>query len=1010
MSLLEQGVAFDRPGYLLLLALVPAVWWAARRSLSGLGPVRRLAVLLLRGAVLLLMVLAAAEMQLVRTSNRLTVIYLLDQSLSIPEARREAMIDYVNASILRHRRNDDRAGVIVFGREPKIEIPPFDDDVQLDRRIESLLDPEYTNMAGALKLALASFPEDAARRIVLVSDGNENLGDALAEADALAAAGVGIDVQPVTYPTRGDVAVEKLVVASDVRKNEPFDLRIVLNNSRAGQAGGEGSVRGRLIVSQRTDDQPVVISEQTIEVPPGKRVYSIRQELDQANFFSYEARFVPDDPADDAIPQNNRATTFTHVRGGGRVLLIEDIETQGEHDRLVTLLRRENIEVAVQATNQLFGGLPELQAYDAVILANVPREQFADEQIEMLARNTQDLGAGLLMLGGPSSFGAGGWANTPIEEAMPVDFQIKSAKVVPKGALALVMHASEMPDGNHWQKVVAKEAIKALGSEDYCGLLHWDGTDKWLWGGMTRVGNRRELMLGLVDRMVPGDMPNFDPGLIKARAAFASLPDAAVKHMIVISDGDPSPPSRTVLQALKALNVTVTAVAVGCHGLAESSVMKNIALVTGGKYYEVNNPQALPRIYQREARRVARPLIYEDPQGFSPRLVGAHEITSGLPSALPALTGYVMTQRKSNAFVEVPILSPQPPEEENTSILATWTYGLGRAVALTTDVGARWATAWTEWAGYDKLLATTVRWAMRPPGDEGKFNVATDVDQGQIKVVVTALDKNDEFLNFLDFEALAIGPDMKSRALSLEQVAPGRYVGNFDADQAGSYFMMLAPGAGHAPLRLGANVPYSAEFRDREANTALLEGLASLKPVGGSPGAVIRDPADSGDLEALLSVDPFRHDLPKATSRRDVWPNLLLLAGLVFLGDVFTRRVAVQFGWVVPLAARLRDRLLRRPAAAPASQYMDRLRSRKAEIAEKLDQQRALARFEPSEDRPVDEDVLRQTVAEAGRRAEPAGPPLGGLAPETEKADDSYTARLLKAKKKVWEERDQKDR
>ena len=115
---------------------------------------------------------------------------------------------------------------------------------------------------------------------------------------------------------------------------------------------------------------------------------------------------------------------------------------------------------------------------------------FRDEQIEMLVRNTQQMGAGLVMLGGPNSFGAGGWANTKLEDAMPVDFQIKNAKIEAVGALVLVMHASEMAAGNHWQKVVAREAIQALGPMDYCGLLHWDdfGRETWLWGGNAGTG------------------------------------------------------------------------------------------------------------------------------------------------------------------------------------------------------------------------------------------------------------------------------------------------------------------------------------------------------------------------------------------------------------------------------------------------------------------------------------------------------------------------------------------
>ena len=75
------------------------------------------------------------------------------------------------------------------------------------------------------------------------------------------------------------------------------------------------------------------------------------------------------------------------------------------------------------------------------------------------------------MLGGSDSFGAGGWMNTPVEKALPVDMQIKAIKVQGIGAMALIMHASEIPEGNYWQKVVAKAAISALSSYDYAGLL-----------------------------------------------------------------------------------------------------------------------------------------------------------------------------------------------------------------------------------------------------------------------------------------------------------------------------------------------------------------------------------------------------------------------------------------------------------------------------------------------------------------------------------------------------------
>src|SRR6185436_16518312 len=181
-------------------------------------------------------------------------------------------------------------------------------------------------------------------------------------------------------------------------------------------------------------------------------------------------------------------------------------------------LRHEGLEVTVQPSNRLFSSLPELQRYDTIILANVPQSSgddannvtsFSDDQIKMLVRNTEELGCGLIMIGGPNSFGAGGWTNTELEKAMPVDFQIKSAKVVPVGALVLNMHASEIPKANYWQKVICQEAIKALGPRDYCGLVYFGNTDLWLWGqsagGVMRVGPNRQTMLARIDRMQIGD-------------------------------------------------------------------------------------------------------------------------------------------------------------------------------------------------------------------------------------------------------------------------------------------------------------------------------------------------------------------------------------------------------------------------------------------------------------------------------------------------------------------------
>jgi uncharacterized membrane protein len=955
----------------------------------------------------------------------MTVIYLLDQSLSIPQEQRQAMVEYAIRSVQKHRNQfrEDRAGVIVFGRDAVVEVPPLDGLLPITGSLEAAFDmrKDSTNLEAALKLAQASFAEDTAKRIVIVTDGNENRGDAQSVARMLAESGIAFDTVPVQLTARAEVSVEKVVLPEEGRKGQPMEARIVVNTQAPPSVENPQPVRGTLRLERRGGEGIKTLSQQEVELAPGKQVFSFEQIIEQPDFYEYTARFVPDDIEDDQMTQNNRASAFTHVRGQGHVLLIEDWAHKGQFDTLVTRLKNNNIQVTVRPSDQPFVGLAELQRYDTVVLANVPRTSgdevdkvthFSDVQIQALVRNTQQMGAGIVMIGGENSFGPGGWSNTELEKAMPVDFYIKNTKVVPVGALVLMMHASEMAEGNHWQKVVAQEAIKTLGSQDYCGLIHWTfNGDAWLWGGKTgllQVGPNRKRMLGRLDQMTPGDMPQFDPAMQMALVGFNQVPKASVKLMIIISDGDPSPPSRATMQKyinFKPKGIRITTVAVGSHGAAGSmgNALQNIAKATGGKYYVVRNARALPRIYQRETRQIARPMVFEK-DSIQPKIVYPHEMLRGIDGPLPPLTGYVLTTKKENPLVEVSILSPEPKEQENATILASWTYGLGRTAVFTSDAGHRWANAWTGWENYDKLFSQMVRWSMRPSTDEGKYTVDTSVKDGKVRIVVTALDKDDEFLNFLKITGTAVSPDMKSFDINLEQSAPGRYVAEFDADESGSYFVTLVPGAGRAPIRAGINVPYSAEFRDRETNEALLHTLTGLTPKGGEPGVMVLGSMMPRRIDELLEVDPFRHNLPKAVSSREIWPLLLLLAACVFFCDIAARRVMIGFDWLPPLLATVRNRLLGRSQEAVKDERLERLRSRKAEVGTQIDERRAATRFEPQPDESLIDEPLDAAMAAPDhreRRRPTDQPAAAGPQPE----EESYTERLLKAKQQVWKDK-----
>ncbi len=1038
-------IGFDRPWFVLLLlftmlfALLPLLLWFSFNSLAGLGRWRRLFAMMLRAAVFSLLVLALAQTQWRESTDRLTVIYLLDQSDSIPSAHREKMLDYVHQAVREQRRDkkSDRAGVIIFGGDAKIEAAPYDGDLPLIDRLEAGYDlkTEATSLEAALKLAKASFPEDSARRIVVVSDGNENIGDSLSLAQSMAKDGIGIDVVPIELITRSEVSVDKVVMPANIRKGQEFEIRVVVtNDTQPTEANPTGEVTGELTVKQRDSEVDLGQVSEIVTLKPGKNVRGFTYKIEDTAVFTFDATFVPQKKEEDTIPQNNTASAFTYVQGKGKVLLIEDGNHQGEFLQLTSTLQANAIEVDVMNSTQLFNSMAQLLQYDSVILANTPRatgdnetdtEAFSDTQIRMLVRNTEEMGAGLIMLGGDRSFGAGGWTGTELEKAMPVDFQIKNKKIDAVGALVLIMHASEMADGNFWQSKIAREAIKMLGPMDYCGVVEWGGmgVSRWLWklpDGVDRVYEKRKTMQGMVGRMTPGDMPDFQSsmrlglkGLIR-KDGTGGPGNASVKHMIIISDGDPTPPTPALLQKFVDNRIKISTVACGAH-MNVNNPLKNIANVTGGNYYMVKNPKALPKIYQREARRVAKPVLKEVPEGMSVVATsdsGNHEIMTGIEiSEFPQFTGYVMTTIKENPLVQqLAVASQDPNHPQNASLIATWRYGAGRATAFTTDAGRKWTTDWVENPVYEKLFVQMVRHSMRPITQSANFTVSSSVKDNIAEVVVTALNDDGGFLNFLDFAGRGMNPDLDGFELEFDQAGPGRYVARAPVDGSGNYLFSLSPGDGYKRLTTGVNIPYSNEYSERTTNKRLLDLLTQFKPEGGEVGTVI--PGDFTDvgMTTLLKTNTFRPTLSHAISFQNVWPLLLVLCGTAFLADVFVRRVAIDFGFVGRGWTALKARLHGEENEDRPSN-LARLQSRKAEIEKQIETRRAATKFEPE---AVEENVRDRRSGQQrlddviGSEMEQTPQRPKKLERDRLDVDDesSYTSRLLDAKRKAREEQD----
>lgn len=986
---MDWSISFASPWWLLVLLLLPAAVCQSVGGLSGLGRYRSKVAIALRLALFLLLIAALADLRIVRKSERLCTLFVLDQSQSIPAQKSEDALESIMTAIRQRPHDDDLAGLIVFGKEARIEMPPTEYSRQRETpSVGSIIDREHSDIAAGIKLALGSFPPDAGKRIVLFSDGNQNRGNALAQAAIARRSKVSIDVVPIEYRYDNEILVDKLSLPADLKEGEPANLKIVVRSSRP--------AAGTLRLNRVAEGDVRTILEQRVELREGVNVFTVTQRIDEPNFYSYEATFESDvvlagkAPGQGDSPWNNRASGFLWVRGRGRILLIEP--TLGAEKHLADKLRQDQIAVVSRTPDQVKENLADLRQYDAVMVCNVPAEAIGEKLQDVLATNTRELGAGLIMTGGPNSFGAGGYRGSALEKALPVDMDVPATKIRGKGALVLIMHACEIPEGNFWQKKIAQLAIGMLGNQDECGLLYWSGTDSWLFT-LQEVGPARERMNKRIDGMTPGDMPDFDPAMRMAVSALAKS-DAMTKHVIIISDGDPQAPAAAVLNAYRDSKVTCTTVAVAAHGFIEESLMRRIAQITRGRYHQVKNPNTLPRIYIEETRIVSRPLIYEQADPWSPIIRTSVPAVAGMPRELPGIKGYVLTTAKPTA--EVAAVSPIPTAAEPSPILAQWQFGLGKAVAFTSDTGSQWAVNWPNTDLFGRFWTQVVRWAMRPPESE-QLTVSTQEKDGIVRVVVDALDKKSEFLNFLKLKGALVRPDMSSNPVELRQTAPGKYEGEFPVGEAGSYFLRIGyqqPDGLAGSISTGVSVSYPAEYRDLESNRDLLLNIASI-----TGGQVV-------DFNKADQHDYFRRDQPPTEHPQPAWPLLLLAALVLLFIDVANRRIAISPADIAEKYRRWRSRT---PAPVQSIATMERLRGKKSEVGEDIERSRQ--RFEPT---------TPPTATESRRSSEPTAPSIPSAPtqppptmtpkPPAENPEDaSYTSRLLRAKKKVWEERDKED-
>lgn len=828
-------MSFGMPWALFLLALIPLFWRENAKSLVTTPPSRRRNSCIVRSVIFGLLVIALSDLRINLPGKQIHVLWLVDASRSVSgEAAKKA-------ADLRTSNHPGDESWIAFGAKGTAAENP--------QKLADIPAESETDLAGALKLAEASFPPGKVRTIALVTDGVETTGNAAAIADDLRKQGIKLHTFSAAPPDKPEVLITSVEAPRQIRANEPFRVSVNVSSNRETDAEIDVFRNG---VKVGTRQEYLKVGDTKLEF-----TQTLKGDERMAEF-SAEVR-----PKDDTIADNNRASTVVETEGVSKVLLISDKPDQSRY--LSWALKQEGILLDPRPAVGAPTTLADLQNYDLVILDNVPATALSQAQMELLRTYVRDFGGGFLMTGGDQAYGLGGYYRTPIEDILPVRCDFEKDKETPSLGIVFVIDRSGSMSGEKIEmaKEAAKASLELLSERDYTGVVAFD--NEAFWAADMQSASDRGGIAQKISAIQEGGGTNLAPGMELALQALRSSP-AKIKHAILLTDGVSTPgPFYELATQMAAEKITVSTVAVGDD--ADAQLLQQIAGWGNGRFYLALDPRTVPQIFAKETMAASKSAIQEAP--FLPIPVKPADFLGGVAfDSAPFLLGYVTTKPKPTAEVWL-------ATEKSEPLFATWRYGLGQAGAWTSDARNRWAVEWLRWDGFGKFWAQVVRKLARPEAVR-KFPATIEREGQEFVLKADTVDAMGGFLNDMEGTLVLSMPDGRTLTESMQETAPGHFEARWSAEKPGAYHAQLGfkkDGQVIEQQALSATAGYPPEFIPKPANEQLLRNLA--EKTGG-----LFNP----------SPDELWKDDRSTTSETPLWPWLASLALLLFVGDVALKR------------------------------------------------------------------------------------------------------------------------
>ena len=826
-----MSVEFMHPLRLLALPVCAAVILAiclARRSRSLKEKISHI----LRYVIIALAVLALAGMSLLTASPDRTAYLLVDVSASVNE---EETLRLAREAL--EKSGDRQTGVIAFGGNAAVERPigrmtPLGD-------LTARVDRSASDLNSALQLASALLPEDSNGGIAVISDGRVT-GE---EGFFRSAGGVPVNVLKTETRSGTDAQVTSVSVPASLYTGQKYTTVVTVHANTAGEAT-------LLLTRDRGEAQT-----RTVTLRKDENTFAFEAVAGSAGVCTIEAQLLMDG---DSISANDSGAAYTVIAGEPSVLIAEG--QAGAGAALEKMLKAAGMQVRVTPQTMLPEQATDLMAYHAVALVNADADRMTDGQIAALDAAAKELGVGVAVFGGDSSYALGGYRGSKLEEMLPVTIDVKNRMELPTTALVLVIDKSgSMTDSTYGvtrlqlAREAACAALEVLNERDQAGVIAFDDAGKWVIpvSYVTDVA----AMQDQVGTIRPGGGTAFYTPMMMAYEALKTV-KAQYKHVIFLTDGEAGDTGYLdVVRKMAGSGITVTTVAVGDG--ADYRGMAKIAEIGQGRMYAAGPFDSLPRIFTKETMMISG--AYVQNRVFTP-VVTDSEMTD-FPG-FPELAGYL-------AVTEKPLATVALCSDRQDPILAWWQYGAGRVLCWTSDVQGGWSSAFLSWDRAAEFFSGLVSFILPDRSGSGEITL----DGGRMAWETEAPTEASAAAVTL------IRPDGGKETLRLERISETRFEGEADTALAGAYAARIEMEDGHGHVLQttegGGVVSWTAEYDQRREDTGALEKLAQ----------------ETGGM-VCESTDGLLHFPDMAARKRtDLTALLAGLALLLFLFDAAQRRL-----------------------------------------------------------------------------------------------------------------------